>query len=290
MSKTPVLGQHFLVNRNVAEKIAQSLFPVSGYILEIGPGKGVLTDLLLRFRDQDSNGVIAVELDTKWYQFLQEKYLEKQQVGNFELINRDFLSLDLANIVRVCFPGPSGDNEKQLLNITGNLPYYISKEIIDRVIQQHQLICKGVFMMQKEFVEKLLPDVGNTKKNKKNKKKKNAQSFIFNYLFSAVKLFDVQPGSFSPPPKVTSSVFSFESRGGLENWPIMVDDIQVFYHFLQESFRDRRKTLFNNLKRWVSDEGLIENFMVAGIPLERRAEECNLEEFIALFRLCSSQF
>jgi len=259
------LGQNFLVNRNIAEKIVRRFLPVSGPIVEIGPGKGVVTDLLVRYRDQ--NPIIAVELDNSLFYKLKNNYA---QTDGFTILNRDILKIELARIL------PDAETAAATkpgnVNVIGNVPYYISKEIIDWVIRHHQYIGTGVFMMQKEFTDKLKPLPG--------KLQSNAQSVIMNHLFRMEKLFDVQPGSFSPQPKVKSTVFQ------LKRIPeTLVDlDVHEFYIFLQQCFKNRRKTLMNNIPAATDRESLWELFESHPFNPRLRAEQLSLAEFLKIFR------
>jgi len=264
--KPAKLGQHFLVNKNAAEKMVGIFLPTAGAILEIGPGKGILTDLLIKYRGK--NKITAVELDDALYFNLKEKYKNEEDV---EILNRDILEIDLASH----FPG-----ENEMVNVIGNVPYYISRELIDWLISHHNKIKKGMFMMQKEFVDKLM--------EKKGSKQSNARAILFNGLFQLEKMFNVQPGSFSPLPKVKSSVFLFERRvdgvftsikGGI--------DIDDFCLFLRQCFQNRRKTLFNNLNAVSFDmETLRKIFAKQRIDPKIRAEQLNLEDFLEIYRSC----
>jgi len=260
MMKTAKLGQHFLVNRQVAEKMVKAFLPVRGPILEIGPGKGILTRLLISHcRD---NGIVAVELDQSLFSQLREEYIENEGV---EILNQDILKTDL----HVLFPG-----EDETVNMIGNVPYYISKELTDWVIRCRQKIKKGMFMMQKEFVEKLMSGPGSTLYN--------AQSLLFNGVFRVEKMFDVKPGSFSPPPRVKSTVFLFERVSSLFDAEI---DAANFYVFLQRCFRGRRKTLFNNLAASFNTGKLSEIFESLALDRKVRAEQLILENFLDIYRL-----
>ncbi|UCH96212.1 MAG: hypothetical protein JSV88_04970, partial [Candidatus Aminicenantes bacterium] len=213
-------GQHFLVNSHIAEKMVQRFLPVKGPILEIGPGKGILTRQLIKYC-QD-NKITVVELDRSLCDHLENRFNE-----NLDIFCQNILHLHPGGL----FPG-----EHVRVNVIGNVPYYISKELMDWVIAHHQKIKKGMFMMQKEFVDKLMA--------REEAKWANARAVLFNGLFAVEKLFDVQPGSFSPPPKVKSSVFLFE---GISSPPGNDIDSGDFYAFLQRCFHSRRKTLLNNL-------------------------------------------
>lgn len=253
-------GQHFLVNKNVAEKIVRHFLPVGGCILEVGPGKGVLTDLLLKHGK--TNQIKAVELDTILFYKLRSKYSD---IENVEVVNRNILKVKLSNL----FP------EEKEIHLISNVPYYISSEFIDWVISQVEYIKRGTLMMQKEFVDKLASGPSS--------KEYNPQSIIFNHLFRLKKAFDVNPGSFSPQPRVKSTVFLFQNRGEDISRRDRVD-VKNFYLFLQLCFKNRRKTLFNNLEKQYDTEKLWEVFEAYGINPRIRAEQLGLADFLNLYR------
>ena len=256
------LGQHFLVNKNIAEKMVRKFFPVRGSILEIGPGKGILTGILVKHRDEQENNIFAVELDKELYYAIRSEYGE-----DIEIINRSVLRVEL---------GELGGSES--INLISNVPYYISRDIIDWVIHRRDRIGKGMFMMQKEFTDKLiLPG---------SAKKLNAQSLVFNCLFTVTKLFDVYPGSFAPPPKVRSSVFLFEKKKGEESEPLDIDD---FYLFLKDCFKSRRKTLLNNLTQKYPAEQCWDVFEKTKINPKVRAEQLTLTDFISIYNNASGR-
>jgi 16S rRNA (adenine1518-N6/adenine1519-N6)-dimethyltransferase len=252
------LGQNFLVNRHVAEKMVKKFLPANGPILEIGPGKGIMTqELITHCRD---NRIVAIELDKSLFSLLKEKYIENEC---FEILNQDIIKIDLHQLF------PSAD---ETVNVIGNVPYYISKELTDWVIQHREMIKKGMFMMQKEFMEKLTSSPGS--------KLHNAQSVVFNGVFQVKKMYDVQPGSFSPPPRVKSTVFLFEHVSSVFDTEI---DTADFYGFLQRCFRRRRKTLFNNLAS-IYDKGRLSGiFASLHLDSKVRAEQLTLEDFLAVY-------
>jgi len=247
------LGQNFLVNHNVAEKVVKSFLPVSGEILEIGPGRGILTDLLIK--SVPDKKIFAVELDKELSQQIRNRYDQ-----NIEVINRSILDLILEEI---CSRGE--------LNVIGNVPYYISREIMDWTIYQNKRINKCVFMMQKEFVDKIRP--GN------DPRKSGAQTIILNHIYKIEKLFEVSPGSFSPMPRVRSAVFSMIKR---EDQPIDTP-LPEFYGFLKACYKNRRKTLLNNLSGTIDSESLWDAFEKTRINPRIRGEELSLPDFLAFF-------
>jgi len=250
------LGQNFLVNRSLAEKIARSFLPVEGDILEIGPGRGILTEILIR--EARENKITVIDIDPDMCRGL---FHLKERHPQFAIIQGSILDLDLSSVA----PGLP-------INLIGNLPYYLSKEIIDWVIASEKQIKTGLFMMQKEFVDKLPagPEGGKT----------SAQSVMFAFLFQTARLITVNPGSFSPRPKVKSTVFSFKKQPQTARVGI---DPAAFYSFLQAAFAGRRKTLVNNLRACYPDENWPDIFPHLGIDGRARAEALTPDRFPALF-------
>lgn len=280
------LGQNFLVNKNVAEKIVRHFLPVTGRILEVGPGKGVLTELLVKYRGPGMGKIKAVELDGGLVYKLRDRF-----ANDVDIVNRNILKISLPHLF-TGLPGDAvtasaevgGDEVGKIangdgrgthgINLISNVPYYISSEFMDWIISQERYIAKGVLMLQKEFVDKLAA--------RPDSKDYNAQSVVFAYLFRLEKLFDVNPGSFSPRPRVKSTVFLFEriSRGRKSGFNV---DTAEFYRFLQDCFRNRRKTLFNNLEKTHHKEKLWEVFESFGINPRIRAEQLTLDRFLDIY-------
>jgi 16S rRNA (adenine1518-N6/adenine1519-N6)-dimethyltransferase len=252
MMRKTKLGQHFLVNRSIAEKMAQTFFPVKGPVLEIGPGQGILTQHLLDCCPDSK--ITAVELDNTLFGELKNRFSQR-----IDILNQNILHVNLYEL----FPG-----EDETVNVIGNVPYYISKELMDWVITHHKKIEKGMFMMQKEFVNKFISPA-------------NAQAILFVWLFQVEKLFDVQPGSFLPHPRVKSSVILFNRITSPRE-----KDIKVigFYRFLQQCFRNRRKTLLNNLCSSYDTKILTGIFEKLRINPKVRAEQLTLKDFLSMYR------
>lgn len=255
--KTVKLGQNFLINKNVAETIVKHFLPTDGNILEVGPGKGILTDLLVKHRK--NNKIIAVELDTGLSHNLKDKYIE-----NVQVISKNILKVNLPHLFQ----------DEKKINLISNAPYYISSGFIDWIISQAKYIKKGILMMQKEFVDKLTA--------RSPSKEYNAQSIVFNFLFHLEKVFDVNPGSFSPRPKVKSTVFIFKNLSEKIE-PEKRVDIKSFYLFLKSCFKNRRKTMFNNLEKQHHKEELRKVFEVHEINHKIRAEQMDLEDFLNIY-------
>ncbi len=251
--KSAKLGQNFLVNRSLAQKIAEAALPVEGPLVEIGPGKGILTESLLNNLSAASHPrLTAIEIDNHLADKLQERFPE-----DLDIIRQDVLKLRLYEV----FP-------ELRVDLVGNIPYYISKDLGDWLIANHSCINKGVFMLQKEFVDKLI------------RMKQSPQSLMFDYLFQSRILFDVSPGSFNPPPKVTSSVFRFVHRPSA---PAEGIDIISFYRLLKISFQNRRKTILNNLSPGYPKQTVFATLTSLDIPPTIRAEQLSLQNFLELY-------
>ncbi len=246
------LGQNFLVDPRVADKMIDFFLPVQGPILEIGPGRGILTDRLIQKSEQK---ITAVELDGGLCEQLKGRLESKTDV-----ICGDILDVRLERL----FPS-------RPVNIIGNLPYYLSKELVDWLIQNGRMILKGVVMLQKEFVRKLV--IGQ------NEQASSAQSAMFHQLFSASPLFSVRPGSFSPRPRVTSTVLEITRKS--DDRDVDVD----FYRFLKSCFRQQRKTLANNLLREYPPDRIREVSTALGLSSTGRAEEISASSFLRMYLL-----
>ncbi len=239
------LGQHFLTDLAIAERIASSLTSYGGYthVLEIGPGTGALTDFLLKQPFQ----ITAIELDKESIPFLHEKYRGNERL---KVIHGDFLQLDLASV------------DAGLVGVTGNFPYNISSQIFFHILEFHQKVPEVVCMLQKEVAERL---VG---------KKDNGILTIFLHVWYNVEyLFTVPQYVFDPPPKVMSAVVRLTRNERQE----LGCDGKMFRTIVKTAFQNRRKTLRNNLKGLNLSADFLE-----GAFFNRRAEELSVDEFIAL--------
>ncbi|MCK5222417.1 MAG: hypothetical protein KAR14_12605, partial [Candidatus Aminicenantes bacterium] len=162
------LGQHFLYDKKIGEKIVNSIHDLKDTIIEIGPGRGIMTGILTG--QAGERRIIAVEKDETLYNNL----LTNEDLKGVELLNKDILKLNIAEI-----------SEGRSITVLGNIPYYISKEIIDWIIRGNEFINSGTLLVQKEFFLKITSTPGS--------KIYNAQSVIFGLLFDSNKLFEVKP-------------------------------------------------------------------------------------------------
>ena len=242
------LGQHFLHKISYLQKIAEAACPArTPLVIEIGAGKGALTELLLERADR----VIAIEIDPEMVKLLLVRF-----AGNHKLkiVAQDILATDLTQW------GPAV--------VVGNLPYYITSPIIERTLAMGKVLHHAVFLIQKEVAERL-----------------TAKPCTREYGFLTVatqlaaetkKLFKVPPSAFSPPPKVDSAVVLVTPRRN-EGEP--APDPTPLLAFVGLCFRQKRKTLRNNLGHIFGDE-LVQTLPEAG----QRAEQLTIEQFRSLYR------
>jgi 16S rRNA (adenine1518-N6/adenine1519-N6)-dimethyltransferase len=252
MSKSAKLGQNFLHDKNIAAKIMNVFLPQQGPVLEIGPGPGILSALLLE--KVPAEQVTLVEIDRFLAAALRQRFGAAPRI-----IEEDILKIDLASL----YP-------QERVAVIGNLPYHISKELIDWFMAQRDRIGAAVLMLQKDFVDKILAAPGG--------KQFNAQSVLFQLLFRSRRVFDVPPGAFSPRPKVVSTVIMSEQAEP----PIQY--AEEFYAFVRQCFAGRRKTLANNLAGRFPPAVLAAALAAAGAGAQARAEQLRPERFASLWR------
>jgi len=252
MPKSAKLGQNFLHDKNIAAKIISVFLPQTGPVLEIGPGPGILSALLLEKIPAD--GVTLVEVDRFLARGLAERF-----GGAPRVIQEDILKIDLERL----YP-------RDRVAVIGNLPYHISKELIDWFITQRSRISAAVLMLQKDFVDKLLSG--------ENSKKYNAQSVMFQLLFQARRCFHVPAGAFSPAPRIMSTVLAAQPAA----FPLEAE-ADEFYGFVKACFAERRKTLWNNLAPHYGKKVLAALADANALSASTRAEQLPPASFPALF-------
>ena len=267
--KKPKLGQHFLKDPSIAVRILDALGDLSqSTVLEIGPGRGALTTMPVR----RARRVIAVETDRVLAAQLRMNF---SLVPNLEVIEGDILSVDLDSLLGPK-PGsrrPGLDFVPEKIHAVGNLPYFITSDILLRLFEYRKYFQIVVLMVQKEVAERLAAAPGG--------KEYGLLSATAQLYSDVEKLFAVPPGAFSPPPKVFSAVVRLTMTSTLEKLGVEESE---FIRFLKISFAQKRKTLWNNLKVRYPSEDLTRAMQKAKVKPAARAEALSLEDTARLFR------
>jgi 16S rRNA (adenine1518-N6/adenine1519-N6)-dimethyltransferase len=266
--KKPKLGQHFLNDTATAIRIVEALGDISqSTVFEIGPGGGALTSMLAR----RARRVIAIETDRVLAAQLRMNF---SQVPNIEVIEGDILAVDFDTVFgpRPGSTRPGMDRVTERVRVVGNLPYFITSDILLKLFQFRKYFELIVLMVQKEVAERLAADPGS---------KEYGLLTATTQLYAEVdQLFTVPPGAFVPPPKVHSAVVRLTPSPRLESLDV---NEQEFIRFLKLSFGQKRKTLWNNLKTRYASEDLTRALLRAKIKPSVRAEELTLEQNAKLF-------
>ena len=247
------LGQHFLNDKNIAKRIVDSLSAQEAdAVLEIGPGMGVLTGLLLdRFKDK----FYAADVDQESIDYLKDflPTLENR------LLYADFLRFDLSQI-------SSGK-----MAIIGNFPYNISSQIFFKVLENRNKVTEVVGMVQREVAQRICEPPGS--------KTYGILSVLLQAYFNISYLFTVSEGVFTPPPKVKSAVIKL-TRNDTQT---LACDEKLFVRVVKAGFNQRRKTLRNSIRSGFP------GFSGEHPVLDKRPEQLGVEEFVALTNYVSTQ-
>lgn len=220
------LGQNFLIDEGVVESIVNSSkINKEDLIIEIGPGLGTLTSLLLK----EAGKVIAVELDPKMITILKERFAFYE---NFEIIYEDILKIDLKSLIK----DEKEKNGFKKVKIVANLPYYITTPIIMKLLEDKLDLDSIVIMIQKEVAERITAIPGT--------KLSGAITYCVYYYSEAESIKIVPNTSFIPMPKVDSEVIRLKIR---KEPPVIVKDKNLFFNIIKVNFMQRRKTLVNAL-------------------------------------------
>jgi 16S rRNA (adenine1518-N6/adenine1519-N6)-dimethyltransferase len=265
----PRLGQNFLTDGAAARRIVEALGDISNRtVIEIGPGRGVLTDLLI----PRAKRVIGIELDRVLAAQLRMRYATKP---NVEILESDFVTAEFASMVGRK-PGPLHDlrpTQPVTVDVVGNLPYYITSDIVLRILELRQHIERAVIMVQREVADRMAAEPGS---------RDYGLLSATTQLFARVeKLFTLPPAAFSPAPQVHSSVLRLTMAPRLGD--LQVEE-EPFIAFLKLAFAQKRKTLLNNLRGQYADTGIRAALKSAGQRADVRAEAVPLGKMAAVFR------
>ena len=255
-SRRHALGQHFLANEGVLRKIVAAIDPRAGdVIVEIGPGRGVLTAALAA----KAGRVVAVEKDERLLPGLREA-----MPANVEIVHGDILRIDLGGILK--------RTGARVLRLIGNVPYSISSALLFRVLDDRAVLSDCVFLLQKEVAERVTAGPGT--------KSYAPLGILLQNEFEARIAFAVAPGSFSPPPKVQSALLTLRRRLAPLH-PGAADE--PYRAFLRAAFAERRKMLWKNLSRRATPAAIAAAFESLGMARTARAEELSPDTLFSLF-------
>ncbi len=257
------LGQNFLVDERIIERIVRAVEPREGEtLIEIGPGRAALTGHLV----ERAGRLVAVEYDRELVGLLRERF---SRFENFTLIEGDALTIDLCDAIA---PATSA-------SLVANLPYNISTAILQRLLEQRECLTELVLMLQREVVDRLMAAPSTSERG--------YLSVLVEAYASVERLFDVAPDAFRPVPKVWSGVIRLNLRRSMA---VEVEDVALLWQIVSAGFVQRRKTIFNNLRgapavlrQLVEAAGGAQSLLAkARIEPGRRAETLTLQEWARL--------
>ena len=266
------LGQHFLSDQNILGKIAEAAhLTKKDCVIEIGPGRGALTEFLV----EQAGEVIAVEKDHSLQTLLEEKF--KNQ-SHLKIIFGDFLDFDWNEIDSRSFDRPlrgklrtNGlDPRNDKVKVVGNIPYNISHPILFRILEAREKMTTAVLTVQKEVALRWAALPGG--------REYGIPTVLLQAYGSVERLFDIQPGSFQPPPKVMSSVLRIQFGAPLYD----IKEPQALTRLVRRAFGMRRKTLENNLKEFYPTEILKKALQRVQMDPKIRAEKISVREYVTL--------
>jgi len=243
------LGQHFLIDPNIKRKIIEACaFQPHETILEIGPGFGILTEAIA----PHVKSIIAIETDKRLCEELKKKFTQ----SNVTILPADFLKYPLVSLPRH-------------LKVIGNLPYYISTPIVERVIMNRDYFDSLYATLQYEFGQRLTAKTGS--------KEYGALSCFVQYHMDVTMLFKIKNTAFRPIPKVDSCFLKLARKAGGSP---KANDEKLLFTIIHYAFQQRRKTIVNALSKLKTPHHLKRIFTTAGIPEKARAENLTLEDYV----------
>ena len=258
-----LLGQNYLVDRHVRRKIAGFVLKdvPAGAVLEIGPGRGALTGLLIDGADP----LVCVELDINNYDFLMEKFSGK---SNVHFIRGDILKQDFSKLARDC----GADS----FTVAGNIPYRITAPLLFHLISQRALIKRVILTLQREVADRLTAGAESSAYGR--------LSVTFGLYAQTVFLMGIPPGAFRPKPRVNSAVVEITFT---DRYLDMLHDVKIFTKVARSAFGQKRKMIKNSLSGFFKETGLIDNdindiLKSADIAPESRPDTVSIKDYITL--------
>lgn len=245
-------GQNFLIDSNIVDNIAKNACDVNCLTIEIGPGLGALSEMLLKY----SKCVDAYEIDKDMYEILSNSITDER----FHVYLKDFLDVDLSKY------------EGQEIRVCSNLPYYVTTPILFKLFNSNLDISKITVMVQKEVCDRFKAKVGS--------EDYNALSIIVQYLYDVKLEMNVSKAVFYPSPKVDSAVVSFTPK-----FKRNFEYEKGLFEFIENCFVNRRKTLNNNLKNFLDVDSISRIYKTLNLKDSVRAQELDLETFIKMYEV-----
>ena len=272
--KRPRLGQNFLRDTSAAQRIVEALGEIGdATVIEIGPGRGALTHALAA----RARRLIAIELDRVLAAQLR---LEFARQRNVEIIEGDARTVDFANLI-ARHPAPllntgvqAADAIHERATVVGNLPYYITSEILLRLLGYSDWVKTIVIMVQREVADRIAASPGS--------RDYGLLSATVQLFARVEKLFTLPPAAFAPSPKVHSAVLRVTIAPRLHSLKVEKDG---FVDFLKLVFAQKRKTLANNLRQRYAEAAIAKALANAGLRRDSRAEQLSLEKMAAVYRI-----
>lgn len=247
-------GQNFLIDHGIIRDIVRAVHPQKDdQIVEIGPGKGAITQLLA----DSCDNISVIELDRDLVPWLKVKF---EKHPNFQLFQADALQFDFAQLI----------NDGRPLRIVGNLPYNISTPLIFHLLTYSAQVHDMHFMLQKEVVKRMAAKPGDSAYGR--------LGIMVQYYCAVENLFEVPPTAFDPAPKVDSAIVRLIPHTQL---PFVAKNIKTLEILVNVAFQQRRKTLRNSLKQLLTAEQL------ESLPVDMtlRPEDISLQEYVAISNL-----
>ncbi|OGI17428.1 MAG: ribosomal RNA small subunit methyltransferase A [Candidatus Moranbacteria bacterium RIFCSPHIGHO2_02_FULL_40_12b] len=255
------LGQNFLVNKDIAKKIVEAAeLKPDDVVLEIGPGKGILTEELAK----KAGKVIAVEIDGNLVEILENKFKNKK---NVEIIKGDVLQLTTYNLQLTTY------------KIVANLPYYITSPVIRKFLESENPPSKMILMLQKEVAERIVASSG----------KMSILAVSVQYYAQPQVIFNVPRENFDPAPEVDSAVIHIKTlkQENIKTKEQKSKESKKFFRVVKAGFCAKRKTLINNLANsfHLEKKEVEEKLKRVGISSRTRAQELSVKDWKKLAEL-----
>ncbi len=250
------LGQNFLIDKNIIKKIINSTIIKNRNIIEIGPGKGALTDEILK---KNPKSLKLIEKDNQLCEFLKNKYLNNK---NIKIFNRDILNFNLCKV-----------SEKNSI-IFGNLPYNISSQILVKIIKFKNLTTKFtniIFMFQKELGEKIVSKFPSSNYGR--------LSILASYKLEIKNKFYISANCFFPKPKVTSMVIHFKPKF---NSKYKINNLENLEKITNMFFSNKRKMINKSLKKILTDRQIKK---IPNLKISLRPSEISPETYFKITEL-----